>query len=295
MSAFLNNLLNRPNVIITSRPYAKPPTRLDLELETIGFYPKQVKDYIKMAFKDRQTADCAQSFLESRSFIQGLMRIPVQLDALCFAWDNKNVNDSSKLDTVTDVYRAIDQSLWKKDIPRLEKKHDGKLITAARIQRADRTEVENHVLKEILFLESLAFTGLQNDTIEFESAHLGQISNRFAHGISPTMTVPCLSFLRTSDSSAEFSNKTYHFLHLTYQEYFAARYFVRQWEANKPLEYLALNGQKNENPTIIEAIQFLGKNKYTARYDILWRFVAGLLDAKGKAEKFFQAIEDQTA
>ncbi|KAH7628218.1 hypothetical protein B0T09DRAFT_290255, partial [Sordaria sp. MPI-SDFR-AT-0083] len=293
MSAFLNNLLNRPNVIITSRPYAKPPTRLDLELETIGFYPKQVKDYIKMAFKDRQTADCAQSFLESRSFIQGLMRIPVQLDALCFAWDNKNVNDSSKLDTMTDVYRAIDQSLWKKDIPRLEKKHDDKLITAARIQRADRTEVENHVLKEILFLESLAFTGLQNDTIEFESAHLGQISNRFAHGISPTMTVPCLSFLRTSDSSAEFSNKTSHFLHLTYQEYFAARYFVRQWEANKPLEYLALNGQKNENPTVIEAIQFLGKNKYSARYDILWRFVAGLLDAEGKAEKFFQAIEDQ--
>ncbi|KAK1773340.1 nacht nucleoside triphosphatase [Copromyces sp. CBS 386.78] len=293
MSGFLNELLEQPNVIITSRPYGKPPAGLDLELETIGFYPKQVKDYIKMAFNDSETADRAQSFLESRSLLQGLMRIPVQLDAFCFAWDNKNVNDSSKLDTMTDVYRAIDLSLWKKDIPRLEKKHDDKRITAARIQQADRTEVENHVPKEILFLESLAFTGLQNDIIAFESKHLGQISDRFARGISPSMTVPNLSFLRTSDSSAKFSNQAYHFLHLTYQEYFAARYFVRQWKTNKPLEYLALHGQKNENPTSIEAIQFLSENKYRARYGILWRFVAGLLDAEGKAEGFFKAIENK--
>ncbi|KAK3345108.1 nacht nucleoside triphosphatase [Neurospora tetraspora] len=293
MSGFLNELLEQPNVIITSRPYGKPPAGLDLELKTIGFYPKQVKDYIKMAFNDQETANRAQSFLKSRSFIQGLMRIPVQLDALCFAWDNKNVNDSSKLDTMTDVYRAINQSLWKKDIPRLEKKHDDKLITAARIQQADRTEVENHVLKEILFLESLAFTGLQNDIIEFESEHLGQISDRFVRDISPSMTVPCLSFLRTSDSPAKFSNQTYHFLHLTYQEYFAARYFVRQWKTNKPLEYLALHGRKNENNTSTTAMQFLRKNKYAARYDILWRFVAGLLDAEGKAEGFFHAIEDE--
>ncbi|KAK3953985.1 peptidase C14, partial [Pseudoneurospora amorphoporcata] len=293
MSSFLNELLEQPNVIITSRPYGKPPAGLDLELETIGFNQKQVKDYIKMAFNDPKTADRAESFLKARSLLQGLMRIPVQLDAFCFAWDNKNVNDSSKLNTMTDVYRAIDLSLWKKDIPRLEKKHDDKPITAAHIQQADRTEVENHVPKEILFLESLAFTGLQNDIIAFESEHLGQISGRFACGISPSMTVPCLSFLRTSDSSAKFSNQTYHFLHLTYQEYFAARYFVRQWKTNKPLEYLALHGRKNENPTSIEAIQFLRTNKYTVRYDILWRFVAGLLNAEGKAGKFFQAIEDE--
>ncbi|KAK3947789.1 nacht nucleoside triphosphatase [Pseudoneurospora amorphoporcata] len=293
MSSFLKELLEQPNVIITSRPYGKPPVKLDLELETVGFYPKQVKDYIQMAFNDPKTADRAQSFLESRSFIQGLMRIPVQLDALCFAWDNNGVNRSSRLDTMTDVYRAIDQSLWKKDIPRLGKKHDDKLVTAARIQQAGRTEVENHVLKEILFLESLAFTGLQNDIIEFESEHLGQISGRFARDISPSMTVPCLSFLRTSDSLAQFSNQTYHFLHLTYQEYFAARYFVRQWKANKPLEYLALHGRKNKNNTSTTAIQFFGENKYTARYDILWRFVAGLLNAEGKAEEFFQAIEDE--
>ncbi|KAJ4361139.1 hypothetical protein N0V85_009434, partial [Neurospora sp. IMI 360204] len=165
---------------------------------------------------------------------------------------------------MTDVYQAIDQSLWKKDILRLGKKHDNELVEAAYIQESGWTEIENLVSTEILFLEILAFTGLQNGTIEFDSTHLSQILHHFAN-ILP-------GFL---------------------PKYFAARYFVRQWKANKPLKYLALNGQKNENTTPIEAIQFLRENKYTARYDILWRFVAGLLDAEGKAEKFFQAIEDE--
>ncbi|KAK3338981.1 hypothetical protein B0H65DRAFT_499813 [Neurospora tetraspora] len=296
MSSFLDVLLDQPNVIITSRPYGKPLAGLHLELETIGFYPNQVEAYINKVFtKYSDTAVRVQSFLKARSLLQGLMRIPIQLDALCFAW-NGSINSSSELNTMTDVYQAIDQSLWKKDILRLGKKHDNELVEAAYIQESGWTEIENLVSTEILFLEILAFTGLQNDTIEFDSTHLSQILHHFADispGFLPSKTMPHLSFLRTSDFLMETSHRTYHFLHLTYQEYFAARYFVRQWKANKPLEYLALNGQKNENPTPIEAIQFLGENKYTARYDILWRFVAGLLDAEGKAEKFFQAIEDE--
>jgi hypothetical protein len=36
-----------------------------------------------------------------------------------------------------------------------------------------------------------------------------------------------LSFLHTSDASVQ--DKSYHFLHLTFQEFFAAQYFVRCW------------------------------------------------------------------
>ncbi|KAK3946643.1 hypothetical protein QBC32DRAFT_374788 [Pseudoneurospora amorphoporcata] len=114
-----------------------------------------------MAFNDLETADRAQSFFKSRSLLQGLIWIPIQLNAFYFAWDNKNVNNNSKLNIIIDVYRAIDLSLWKKDIP--------------------RTEIENY-----------------NNIIVFELKHLGQISDRFAR----------------------------------------ARYFVRQWKTNKPLEYL---------------------------------------------------------
>ncbi|KAI1475572.1 hypothetical protein F4774DRAFT_421452 [Daldinia eschscholtzii] len=44
-----------------------------------------------------------------------------------------------------------------------------------------------------------------------------------------------LSFLRTSDTSLNPRDRNYHFIHLTYQEYFAARYFVHQWKSRGPL------------------------------------------------------------
>jgi hypothetical protein len=48
MFRFVKELLNQPNVIITSRPSGKLPAGLhaiDIELETIGFYPNQVNEY----------------------------------------------------------------------------------------------------------------------------------------------------------------------------------------------------------------------------------------------------------
>lgn len=79
---------------------------------------------------------------------------------------------------MTAVYQAIDQRLWKKDILRLRKKHDGELVTEGHIESASRAKLEEFARNEILFLESLAFAGLQNDTIEFESRHLDQIFDR---------------------------------------------------------------------------------------------------------------------
>lgn len=79
-------------------------------------------------------------------------------------------------------------------------------------------------------------------------------------------------------------------MHLTYQEYFAARYFVRQWQVGEPLTCPVFS---NGGCRKIGTNNFLRKHKYTARYDVFWRFVAGLLDAEGKGEEFFNAIEEK--
>ncbi|KAM3553716.1 hypothetical protein ARSEF4850_006789 [Beauveria asiatica] len=134
MSRFLDQLLRQPNVVITSRPSAKPPLNLHLELETIGFDPDQVNEYIEKSFTNPKTAktdqtkvDKVQLFLQERWLIQGLVRIPIQLDALCYTWDDLKPNVI--LNTMTGMYREIELKLWKKDILRLEKKHDDKLLT----------------------------------------------------------------------------------------------------------------------------------------------------------------------
>ncbi|KAK4073091.1 hypothetical protein Purlil1_13140 [Purpureocillium lilacinum] len=91
MHTFLETLLNRPSVIITSRPSGTLLTGLhpvDLELETIGFYPDQVEAYLYADPKIKHRAKEIQSFLQGHWLIQGLVRIPIQLDALCYTWDD---------------------------------------------------------------------------------------------------------------------------------------------------------------------------------------------------------------
>ena len=84
---------------------------------------------------------------------------------------------------------------------------------------------------------------------------------------------------------------------LTFQEYFAARYFVRKWTSRGQLRCLELRSSdiKHTKPVSTDPISYLQKHKYNGRYDIFWHFVAGLLSAKGGEETFcfFQALEDE--
>ncbi|KIM96543.1 hypothetical protein OIDMADRAFT_33184 [Oidiodendron maius Zn] len=297
MNQFLEFLLGQPNVVITSRPSARLPHHLhpDLELETVGFYQDQVECYLEKTFGDSQKVHKIQSFLQDHLLMQSLVRIPIQLDALCYIWDE---DSQSGLETMTDIYRAIEHSLFKKDIVRL-----GKIHNEIDIKSASRSRVEEFVRDEVSLLEGLAFTGLDNDIIDFNSEHRNAVADHFTPSLLLDKTLPCLSFLRTSDSSLQNRSPTYHFLHLTYQEYFAARYFVRQWMSGQNLKWLEFKTQETRLGGLVNyplkeytLVEYLQKYKYHARFDIFWRFVAGLLQAKvGDTQlcRLFRTIEEE--
>ncbi|KAK1634576.1 hypothetical protein BDP81DRAFT_462415 [Colletotrichum phormii] len=71
ISRFLRKLLHQPNIIITSRPSAK--------LETIGFNPAQVDEYIEVTHvkTDTRKVDEIKTFLQSHELIRSLVRIPM--------------------------------------------------------------------------------------------------------------------------------------------------------------------------------------------------------------------------
>lgn len=195
---------------------------------------------------------------------------------------------------MTGIYQAIEYRLWKKDIVRLGKKSAGELVTISHIQKASRARVEGFVTDEISLLELLAFTGLHNGTIDFGSELRNKIADQFVPDLLLDKTLPCLSFLRTSDPTSE----SYHFLHLTYQEYFAARHFVQQWVSGQGLKCLEL--ETRQGPAYwrqerYTADGYLRKHNYNGRYNIFWRFVAGLLQAKGDNQlcDFFSTIENE--
>lgn len=119
----LTALLNRDNVIITSRPYAIDPYILkafDLELETVGFRPDQVQEYIRRVYAENtELASEIQKFVRSNWLIEGLLQIPIQLDALCYTWEERPLGGD--VTTMTSLYQAMEVKIWRKDMVNLGK------------------------------------------------------------------------------------------------------------------------------------------------------------------------------
>ncbi|KAG4269290.1 hypothetical protein FPRO04_12067 [Fusarium proliferatum] len=283
MSVFLLDLLKQPNVIIMSRPSASLPhdVKVDLELETIGFKPEQIDDYIEKVHK--KNVHELKGFLESHELVRGLVRIPIQLDAFCYCWDDIKSDRTENPDTMTTLYQAIQTSLWKKDAERLAKVEPQSLCTAGQRQ------IEKEVKEQLQFLEYLGFSGLATDRIEFSQSDRNIANDHSDLLLNLDDSLPRLSFLRTSDLSARPNYQLYYFIHLTFQEYFAARYFVRHWK-ERIMKYTVFGEKKISTTCPLKFLQF---HKYDGRYNIMWRFVAGLLHEQGQGFGLLQAIEEE--
>jgi hypothetical protein len=199
MNEFLRNLLRQPQVIITSRPQTLNQNDLellDLELETVGFLPEQVMDYVNRVHKDKKPiAKQIQEFIHSHWLIQGLVRIPVQLDALCYSWNQDFLSDSGPK-TMTALYQAIMLKLWKKDICRLDKSYDKNLLTEAKVSELIMEDIERLVVQdEVNLLEGLAFSGLCNNIADFDANQRGQIKKKSLPGRMLFLRIASQNFL----------------------------------------------------------------------------------------------------
>ncbi|KAI0901413.1 hypothetical protein F4806DRAFT_193127 [Annulohypoxylon nitens] len=291
-TTLLIELLNKPSVIVTTRPHITLPrgVEIDVEFETIGFYPDQVNNYLETVIKDPVKIGEIQSFLQQHWLLQSLVRIPVQLDALCLIWSiwSRKSDKIPMLETMTSVYKAISDELWRKDLERLRK------LLNPGASLAKQNEIMRKAESEANLLQHLAFTGLCNNVVEFNPRHRNEFIKLIEPGEGKVLDelLGELSFLRTSDSLADIPEQSYHFLHLTYQEFFAAQYFTKQFESGEKLEYLDFGSDGSERKTI-KPIDFLLQNKYDVRYDIVWRFTVGLLKPK-ELPRFFEAIDEKT-
>ncbi len=296
MFEFMEELLNQPAVLITSRPYVdlKQAQPMDLELETVGFNPQNVTDYLdNPSIVSSSEAEEIKHFTNANPFIQELVNVPIQLDALCYSWDEikRSQQEISGPVTVTALYQAMINKLWRKDILSLGKREGGELLTAEKVNALrSASRIEKWIKAEHDCLSALAFKGLQENRIEFAPPYLDSlIAQLEAEGVDLPITLEenlkKLSFLHTDDVEQE--QRSYHFMHLTFQEFFAAKHFVQCWETGQEIALLSVDANRWAKVPV-EA--FVHQHKYNPRYEIMWWFVSGLL--RGQVlNRFFDVLE----
>ncbi len=296
MAEFLTDLLNQPAVLITSRPHValKQVQAMDLELETMGFKQENVTAYLgNMDIVSASDANEIKRFIKTNAVIQGLVNVPVQLDALCYSWDEiKRVQQETPDEmTITTLYQAMMNKLWRKDMLRLGKQENGKRLLLEAVQALRRaSRIEQVVRAESDFLSALAFQGLQDNLIEFDTVYIDNlIEQLMREGVSLPITLEAnlkeLSFLHTDGAKA--GQWSPHFVHLTFQEFFAAKHFVTHWETGREITLLSAHTHRW---TKAPGEAFVREHKYNPRYEIFWWFVSGLL--RGEAlDRFFALLE----
>ncbi len=294
LNHFLKHLLNQSYVLITSRPAGVNSSQcneLDLELETIGFNTENVQTYIQKFAPESKQAEI-QQFIDRTPLIQSLVNIPIQLDALCYSWNSLPKNQTV---TMASLYEAMVSRLWSKDSKRLEKRKSEEKLIAYKLKE--------RIAPEENYLSYLAFKGLEAGKIEFSWEDLSICEEELykTGGIdTDTYKLKATSFLHTADAEeADEEKRSYHFLHLTFQEFFAAKFLARhlhtqiEMAGKRPSLSTghAVQTKLDIVPSLKELEAFIATHKYHPRYEIVWWMVSGLL--KGSAlEYFFTLLEE---
>ncbi|PWY89492.1 hypothetical protein BO94DRAFT_584749 [Aspergillus sclerotioniger CBS 115572] len=249
---------------------------------------KIVYDFLHV--KNKEHVKEIQGLVESYAVIGGLLQIPVQLDSLCFTWGEGLLGRGAK--TMTALYQAIEIKLWRKDMVQLGKSDKMGLLTDSRARNYRlRSQIQAVMEDEVKLVELLAFNGLYNNVIEFHPRHRDALYQRFPK-LNDSM-LDGLSFLRSPELFTSKVNQIRYFVHLTFQEFFAATYFVRCWVTGEPLDLIEFESDDNMRKRL-DPRGLIQVEKYNGRYNIMWRFIAGLLHSLRDEQRlleFFHELE----
>ncbi len=137
------------------------------------------------------------------------------------------------------------------------------------ILQLSEDEIDQCCQKELAFLECLAFNAMENNTIIIRSSLLKKALKEAQVSLKEhphTLNIGILKSFNKQGTGTQIEiNKDHYFVHLSFQEYFAARYLTS-----------ALKGCSTE-----KAIEFIKHQKYNQRYALVFTFTSGILSEIG--------------
>ncbi|CAF1006920.1 unnamed protein product [Adineta steineri] len=261
LECLFDQLLKTPHHILTSRPYQNS-LAYHVQMEITGFTDDNIERYVEQFFdqmKDELDNSLNKSqklfsFLQTNPSIWGVAHIPVNLELVCGLWSNEDFTETNEL-TITSLYTAMIEWLCRRYLSMPNKK----------IQNLSKDDVDQRCEKELAFLENLAFNGMKSNTIILRPNLLRKALTEekiSLHNHPHILNMGVLkSFNKQSIDTQIETDKDHYFVHLSFQEYFAARYLIK-----------ALKDSSIQP----ETIQFIQREKYNQRYALVFTFLSGL-------------------
>ena len=257
----LGEVLPFVSVVLTSRPSASAPLHqrscIDRFVEVCGFRKEHIVEYIQSEFSNNQEkADHLLEQLEYNPLIEGVCSIPLNCAIICHLW---RTLEEALPTTMTELYKKIILNILLRNI---QKKDAYKHIS----NLSNFDALPNELQQSWAILCKFAFEGILQDQIVFSQDKLADI---FPRGLADIL---CFGLVQTANTILDTGyGISFHFLHLTFQEYLAALFLVKQISD----QTLSLSSKQFEEDLLIAA----------SRHEALCRFMCGV---------FFNDIEHKT-
>ena len=253
--SFLYNLLfgrTLPfaSVLLTSRPSASAPLHslpsVDRLVEVVGFNEENIKQYIESEFeKCPEKASGLSEQLDDNPLIQNVCTVPLNCAITCNLWHTLNQELPS---TLTELYTQIILNVILRDI---KKKFPDFQIG---LSLSNFDSIPSQLQPYWWLTCKFAFETLSNDQLVFTEEELGSF---FPEGLDSNLKSLRFGLLQSALSLLPVGHGiSFHFLHLTFQEYLAALHLV-----TLPTE---------------EQLEAIRTHGYSSRFAMVWKFFFGL-------------------
>ncbi len=313
----LYTLLTEEYVIITSRPnyvntfWSGTQKIIDRCVENIGFSNEQIERYTQHFFSAHNMLGQEKElliWLKQSPSIWGIAHIPINTSFICSIWYQdiqKNYSARKHIvysRTMTELYGAMVNALLDRYLE--------KMFTKQALSRLSKETEEKNKENVIVFLSRLAFVAMQKETrsiiIQAETMNAvfkeifeeeqGKVLLKKRESIQGKTVrdmedkldrdeffkyIRLAGFLTSlsKDVHLRENRKDYYFLHLTFQEYFTARYLAHGF------------AQDPKSTRYKEAVTCLKQHKFDPSYEIVWWFTAGLVQELGKDNRKPNAVD----